>query len=790
MKSTKFAWSALFCLLLAVQVHAQNETDADDDADRSVVDLDSVVVTSQLREQSIQDVPLTVTAYDSEELRAMGTEDINDLGRFTVGLETNNQTVTQPTYRIRGVGTNDFGLGADPTVGVYIDGVYVGRTGAGQLNFNDVERVEVIKGPQGTLFGRNAAAGAFQVITKKPHAGTEANFRATFGNYSLRQFEGLYNTDLSDSVFFRASFVKTDRDGWIPTDIFRDLDSKDNLAFRLGLNFQVSEDTEVLWQADYDELDQDGPIIASTNASIAPADPFGQHNSDFLPDENRDVFGTSVVVNSRFNDVLFKSITAYREFESNNLQNDDGSSNDRFVFASNNIEDQEQFSQEFRFISDNGSRLQWTAGLSFFKEDGNQTTEVYANTNSIDTFFLVDAGVPGEAVPGVPPGSGLAGFFLAAFAPQLEQLSLATGQSVEELAFGIAQANLNREWIEATSNTLESTSYSIYGDFDYTINDRWNFIFGLRYSRDQKDFTVFSEYMNQFIIPVPGVDPVPFGLVFFDQFSPAFNQDDSWTALTPRLVLQYRPNNDVMWFASASQGYKAGGFNTLGVDPAFDEETISNFEVGMKSTLLDGRLRFNATAFHYDYDDLQILKLSGPPGVIPTYNVRNADAEGDGIELEVNWFASDNFYLGGSYGLLDTEYTNYNIFPGEDASDDLTGQPLTGTPKHSLNLNWMYSWDLGNRGGLSLRGDHNYVSERQDSTASGFGFTIDSYTLTNFRLSWNDPSYRWEVALFADNAFDEEYLLDIGGQAVALGSITTRRGDPRFYGIEVSYTWD
>lgn len=769
----------------------QSQSTQEDDEEVSTAEaaaqLGAVTVTAQQREESAQDVPISISVFSQQEARDLNAYDINDLGQFTPGLETNNLSVTQPRYTIRGITTNDFGIGSDPAVGVYVDGVYVGRSGAGQLNFNDVERIEVLKGPQGTLFGRNAAAGAIHVVSKKPHAQTEGNVRYQVGNHDRHRVEGLFNTALTDSIYLRASGVFNRRNGWIERPNGPDLDDEEQYGFRLGLLWDIDARSELLLRLDYDDIDQDAQQGVSLNPAISAADPFGPFATDLDSREAREVFGVSATYTHHWDALTLTAISAYREFDSSNLQDEDGSDNPRFFFATENREDQYQFSQELRLQSNSDGPLRWTLGANFFYEDAEQESDVLITTNSLDTFFLFSGGVPAEQIPQVPLGAGLGGFFQTAFGPAFQQLAGATGLSVEQLVAATVQANLGRDWLEQTFNTLEAHSYAIYGDVSYAVTDRLDLTLGLRYTYDEKDFSIFSEYQNEFVIPVPGVDPVPFGIIFFDQFSPAAQQEDDWDSITPRAVLEYRWSDQINTYASYSEGFKAGGFNSLGLDEPFDPENVNNYEIGLKSLWLGGRLLFNASAFYYDYDDLQILRLSGPEGTVPTFNVRNADAEGHGVELELAWRAWRSLILGLNYGYLDTEITRYNFFPGDTEDDDLTGQPLSSVPKHSVNANAQYSWYLNDGSQLRLRGDYSYTSDRVDNSGLNPGRGIDAYHLVNLRAAWTSADYHWTVSAFVSNLFDENYQFSIGGQGEALGSPISRRGYPRFYGVDVAY---
>ena len=280
-----------------------------------------------------QEVPIAISLFQSDELEDMAAMNISDLGELTPGFESNNVSFTQPTYNVRGIASNDFGIGSDPAVAVYVDGVYVGRGGASQANFNDVERVEILKGPQGTLFGRNAAAGALHVITKKPEKGTSGSFGVTAGDYGLKQFNGMYNTEMSDDVYLRLSASSVQRDGYIPqVNGGKDLGNVDNQSLRAAILWDYSDTTEVLFRFDFDTTSQDAPITAGINPAISPADPFGAVATDVDSLEERDLWGASMEITSDYSDFMLTYIASYRTFESSSLEEEDGTANGRFLF--------------------------------------------------------------------------------------------------------------------------------------------------------------------------------------------------------------------------------------------------------------------------------------------------------------------------------------------------------------------------------------------------------------------------------------------------------------------------
>lgn len=764
----------------AAETNNQATSPAEEDSENKII------VTAQHREQNPQEVPIAISLFQEEDLKNMAALNISDLGALTPGFESNNTNFSQPKYNIRGIASNDFGVGSDPAVAIYVDGVYVGRGGASQANFNDVERVEILKGPQGTLFGRNAAAGAVHIITKKPEKGTSGNLNLTIGDYNRQQISAMYNTELSDDFYFRTSLSSNTRDGYIPVVNSSDeLDDIDNQSLRASLLWDYSDDTEVLFRFDYDTASQDAPIVASINSAIAPANPFGAIETDIETVEKRDLWGASVEINSDYKDFILTYIASYRTFDSSNFEEEDGSANDRFFFATRNVEEQEQASHELRFSSQGSDSLQWTVGTTYSWEKTKQAHEVYINTNTLDTFFYLSGGAPAELITTLPLGGGLAGFFASEFSNQLALLSVLSGLPAQTILDMTVAANVNRDWLETTHNDGTNVSVALYADFTYALTEKLDLTFGIRYTHDNKNFSVRSSWDNAFNIPIPGVAPVPFGLVFFDQFD-GKTQHDSWNALTPRLVLDYQVNNNMMLYASSTKGFKSGGFNSLGVDPAFDEEKVLNNEIGFKSSWLENALIFNLAIYSYDYEDLQILKLTGPTGTIPTYNIGNADAEGNGFDIDFRWQATDNFRITANYGHLETEYTHYDFtqFPGETAADDVTGEPLSSVPENKWNIIFDYELNLGDFGDIAIRYHHNFTDDRVNHTGVAESRRIEDYSLQNVRISYFPRDADWEISAWGNNLNDEEYLYSIGGQGESIGSPTTSRAKPRMIGLD------
>lgn len=802
--------------------------------------LEEIVVTAQKRAESVDEVPITINAFGAEGIRDLGVQNVNELGNFIPGVETNVGDPSQASYTVRGISTNDFGSGSDPAVAVYVDGVYTGHGGSALVNFNDIDRVEVLKGPQGTLFGRNAAAGAISIITKAPVQETEGYVDVQLGNYEKRKLAAGFNTALTDTVAFRISGYANDRDGIItnlsapengtPDKLWRENDE----GLNASLLWDATENTQVILRGDYNHHDFGGPIGSS--ATLMPEEQwYDNYRTDETGMDERHLRGVSLTITHDMGDYTFTSITAQRGYEFHQHEEEDGTDNPRFKLSTDTLEKQKQVSQEFR-LNYTADKFKWVAGASFFKDEIEQSYWVDATTLTLDTFFLVDAanglGVdnPAAFVNNPPPpydalfvvGNGMGGFLTSDGGIQ-DQLNAALspfglGMGANDVANAV-MANLGsatgRPWHEEMNNTRELTSYALYGDFTYSVTDTIDVTLGLRWSEDEKDFSIQSNYMNEILIPTlsgpatggvsvsteflnANVSPliptaVPFGLIFFEQIGTPGNpvkKNDSWSSVDPRLVVNWQATDDMMVFFSAAKGYKAGGFNSLGNDPSFDPESVINVEVGLKSKWMDDRMRFNTSVYGFDYTDLQIQKLSGPSGVIPTYNVTNADAEGRGFEFEWQFLATENLLLGANYGYVWTEYTSYTPFPGDvERGIDLTGEPLSSMPEHKFNAMAEYTMHLGGDLLLRLRGDYNYTGERTNQSGLDEAYAIDAYDLINARLTLEPGNAQWSVAVYANNLTDEEYLWDIGGTGGGLGTPVATRGQPRQYGVQARYNF-
>ncbi|TXS92122.1 TonB-dependent receptor [Parahaliea maris] len=799
--------------------------------------LEEVLVTAQKRVEGLQDVPISVEAFGTERIDNLAAEDIGDLGVFTPNVDISKAT-NQPSYSIRGIGTDDFGIGADPAVGVYVDGVYVGRSGGSKVAFNDIQRVEILNGPQGTLFGRNAAAGAIQYVTNKPENEFTGWTRATLGNYDRRQLEGVVNVPLTDSLYFRTGLLYKQRDGWVDN-LFNgdDLARRDNRSINAALRWLPTDSLDIMLRAEYDEVDQDSRPASS--AVWGPRDNgpgFTRVESDEKFPERRYLFGSSLHVTWDLEAATLTSITAWRKYSTYNPEEKDGSAELLYRFNDLNRERNKQFSQEFRLDGEVGDRWRWTTGVNYSWEHARQQSGITLSAQALDKLIAErEIGVPYSALT---PGQPLDIAFLVV-PDEFNRRAFTSG--AEALA-------LNADFIENIYIDGEYESYAAFADATFDLTDTISLTAGLRYTDDSKEFGRFTEY-NDYALAFAFTTETridangnydPNGELGY------LTTEESWSQVTPRFVVDWAVAEDVLLYASYSEGYKAGGFNSAGeiLAPAFDPEEVTNYEVGMKSTWLDDTLRVNAAVFSYEYDNLQQLRFIDaaclPNTNTGAYLFETSDVEGDGAELSVTWLPIPSLELFFNTGLLDAEYTrrqDRTVVDGACQVIDRSGESFAESPDLNFSVGGNYTLDFNSGASLVFSAAYSFSQGvGRDSCVyvvdnSAEGLPSDVYTLTeidgqlvitndsatgdldappfdscpdtddreqlNARVTYYSANEHWEVGAFVVNATDWEPEIGdpggLGGETASNfsdGSPSwTRRNEPRMYGVELRYNF-
>ena len=747
-------------LMAGVMIHAAGPASAQVTGGADSLALEPVVVTTQKREESLQEAPLSITAVTGDALEARGMDDIVDLTARTPGL-VGARVNGVPQISIRGIGTNDFGIGADPAVGVYIDGIYASRSGQASLDLLDIDRVEIIKGPQGTLFGRSAAAGAIGVITRKPSLDLAASAVAEYASDDALRFRGSLNGPLiDDKLAFRASVLAARRDGYTrntePSG--GDFENASDLGGRLAATWFGGDRFEVTVAGDYLRKRGDGNGFVSTLTAPdgAAPDPFGSISSNLgaRAQSDLDAYGASATTTVWLaNDMTVTSITAWRGYEWDLLSDDDGTARS-IAQTSTRPEKSDTYSQEFRLNGPGGGPLTWFAGVSAFREDVSNTGAVEGDLKDwLDTGLL-------SALTGDPGLTSLT----------------ALGLPDQPLPF-----------VDLAIGEGKYSSYAVYGDATWQATERLELTAGLRVARDEKEWSLLVPPVEAFVAAgLADRDPSTPDILpnlLFPSTVPAFDSELSATSVQPRLVARYQFVPDASVYLSAARGYKPGGFNTFGNRPPFAAESVWSYEGGLKSELLDRRLRLNTALFRYDYEDLQVTVTGS--GQLTTINA--GEARGEGIEFEIMAAPLQGLTLGVTAAFLDAKYGN--------SSNPLAavrlpeGNRLTRSPERQASATFDYAHAVG-EGELRWSAEYFWQSEiffDPDNDRVRHG--QDSYGLLSASVSYTAPGDRVQVSLFAENALDEEYLINKGGLAEAFGFPVSLRGEPRRFGVRLNYDY-
>ncbi|MBD2857862.1 TonB-dependent receptor [Spongiibacter sp. KMU-158] len=723
--------------------------------------LEEVVVTAQKREQSAMTVPVTVDTFTNQDVENTGALNMADIQAYIPGLRVGSNVqnaggMTQSTFVIRGIETSNISTGGDPSVASFLDGVYLPRA-AITVPFSDMERVEVLKGPQGTLFGRNAAAGVVNFIPNQPSFDEKEGFvHAKFGEYGLFRIEGMGNYPVSDDFAIRVNAMHNQRDAVIDNTgpSKPDPREQDNQFLRVAMNWQISPKWRTLLAADIDRVDN-GPqaqMGISQERSDHPDPTERKLSTDAMgAGEARDMYGVTGKLFYDLNDtVSLMGVASYRDFETYNLQDEDGTADPDVYVDTNNLED----SNISYFELQANIALDWVdvvMGANYSQEDTYQQT---ALTFGYGTVIELASGMVG-----IPPAL----------------LNSLIGSAVEGSFV-----------TETMTNEGDFKNYGIYGDMDFTITDRLNLIAGVRYSKDEKTFSWLAPLTDFPLSQLQGAN------FFFN--TDGFEQGSAdWSKATGRLVANYQVTEEAMVFGSYSTGYKSGGYDSLNTDTKtepLEPEVVENIELGFKGDLLSGHLRTQTSLFYMTIDARQEDIESRKPGsnaAVPT--VINTDEEIQGIEITTDWLVNDALRFGLVYTYREQQSTRepYYNAQGDYVADDVAD--ATTPQEYTLSLDWSPTISYGS---LFLHVDYIYEEntdpENEDhidefNVVPGYG---DDTKLLNARLTFVMPNGDWEFALWGKNLTDNKRISQPGGlTGDVLGTYHVGIVDPRILGVDV-----
>ena len=761
--------------------------------------LGNVTVTAQSRSQQMEQVPIALQILSAKQIDTQAATDLSKISLFVPGLVADGSQPTQPSYSLRGISTSDFGIGTESAVGVYIDGVYAARSGGALLAFNDIDRIEVLKGPQGTLFGRNAAGGAISIVTNEPTDKFEGKAVLRFGNDGLRYQSALLNIPLSPTMALRVSVLDNQSDGWIRDQANgQHYGKNDDWGTRLVYRWNVTPDTRVVWSWDHERLDQPprpaiGLVPLSNDVNERPPFPpdpgtyFNPltaplYNDALAAREWRHFDGSTLIVDHSFAWGSLTSTTAWRHFNTFNDEDNDGTDHVVSYLDTANVEHNNSYYQEFKLSGDN-ELLDWVAGLSFYSEQARQTSQVNTNTSSLDTLAQ---NVDGAGLPLTEITQGLQ-------------------------ALGLPYSLLGDTWRERIDNVGKFRAYAAFGDVIWHLNDRLDLTTGLRYTEDKKDFTWYTPLRqapafdqtvaalvsNGIYALLPPQAQQALGLfggniVFPNAVGEWVPVHHSWHDFSPRVVLSYKLTPNIMSYLSATKGYKAGGYNSLQVGSLYAPEKVWNYEGGIKAVVPQYNLLVNASLYYYRYSNLQssVLDPNFSGSGVPFYTVMTSDQHAHGLDLEAQWQATDALRLNFTTAYIDAAYIH-----GTSASGVvLDGQP-TGEPLLSITTGLDYTWHGVYRGDLELNLQYAYRGHTRcnaDSEFQGNCFSTAAFKLgtsqqrTDARLDWHTPDQHWGIGLFVNNLFNKRYVLGIGNDSTNdFGTPYATITPPRSYGVEM-----
>ena len=772
-------------------------------------EIDEIIVTANKREQSLQDVPLSVSVTSGETIQRAAIVDILDLQTSVPSLRVNQlQSSAQTNFTIRGYGNGANNPGIEPAVSVYIDGVPRTRTASALADLPTVERIEVLSGPQSTLFGKNASAGVISVSTMLPEDSFGGMIEATGGNYGARIIKGTMTGPISDTASYRISASDNSSDGYannITTG--GDVNNRDRRAIRGQLLLEPSDDLSIRLIADYNEIDETccaaSALVYGDASQVAimvakgkgfdttPVDPWARNlNMNYDPSNKLVGKGVSVQIDKDLDYATLTSITSSRRQSLRSRFDPDFTAAE--LLGDNRVDyDFENFTQEFRLTSNGDGDFQWMVGMFYSDEEvHSERTATFGDDVEPYADYLVGAGLAEE--PAVAP-------LIEGYGGGLKTVSaLLTGSTDSAALWFLPNTGLVDETFDMSAEAL-----SIFTQMDYNLSDQLTVTLGLNYTEDEKDVTPSVIVVDEFAklpLKAAGLGAIS-GLQLFPPFpdygpgteeSGNFKSDD----LTHTFRLAYDMNDAMTIYASHSTGFKAASLN-LSVDGrtpgerTVDPEEASNIEVGLKASFDNGYL--NVAFFEQTIKGFQSNIFSGTG-----FNLENAGKEThEGIELDGMFALSENLVVGVSAMYIDAIYDEFlkgtcdetglagpeYTCPEDQTSIDLSGQSPAGVHELSYNLNATYSFEV--TGGIDGFFRLEYLHEKDVKLADNIAASIATRGSDNLNasLGFSSETGGWDAMIWGRNLTDHESLISAFATTAQPGSFTGYPNPPRTYGL-------
>ncbi len=715
--------------------------------------LESITVTARRRSENIEKVPVAVSAFSEEDLKDLQATNLDGLQGAVPGLNIvqGRGSSSSANIFIRGIGQPDALQTFDPGVGVYVDDVYYSRIQGALISLFDVDRVEVLRGPQGTLYGKNSTGGAIKIVTKDPSASTTGSVEGTVGDHGRAEGRFYLAGSLNDMWSASIAGAVVGNDGYVQDPVtHKDYNDDDTKALRAKLQFKPSESFKATLAVDYTRqktaltLGEPTAALIQTDFVLGPVvllpAPTGTYDfrtrTSFSPDKGQSLTHKGISLHADWNLAdawTLKSITAYRKLDSESYIDIDASQfqlGDVFVGFH-----QKQASQEFQLQYDNGSNLQAVYGLYWMREKVPSHQEAYAD----DLFALA----------GTPIG-----------------------------------------FLRTIDDDLTSTSYAGFGHVNWEFVPSWSVAAGLRWTRESKDYDRSTS-----IFWTPQIPP---GLV---NGTLPFTGSHSWTALTPSLALQKQVNDQVMAYVSANRGFKSGGFNGRANSVAeaasamFNPEYVWTYEMGLKMRSADGRLQGNVAAFHSNYKDFQarVSEVLNPGSPTPTFAfpvLNAAKLSMNGLEFEGAALFGTGTRVSAQLAYLDASYDKF-IDPRVVIDPKLASlhAHVPFSPEWTARVALTQTFNLSGGSAITVGGDVSYRDDTWLSVDNRPGLMQPSYALVGLMGIFDTADGHWQVRAGVRNLTDKVYKTD-GQEFSSVGNIQTAYfGWPRNYYVSARYSF-
>lgn len=742
---------AVVLALASTAAHAQDAAQADAPAKSEATQLDTVTVTARRRSESIQDVPVAVSAFGEEQLRDLQATNIDGLQGAVpnMNIVQGRGSSNSVNVFIRGIGQPDALQTFDPGVGMYVDDVYYSRINGALFSLFDVAQVEVLRGPQGTLYGKNSTGGAIKITTRNPFLDETGSIEAGAGRFGRRDLRWYVGGPLSDRFAMSLAGTHVQSDGFITDPLTgEDYNGEETQSLRAKLAFRPAEGVEATLSLDYTRQDNaltlgrpTAPLIR-TDLALGPVvllepetDEYDfESSTSFDPGQGQEMTHKGASFSLAWDlspQWTLRSITAWRALETESFIDIDASEfelGDVLVAV-----DQDQASQELQLQYDNGGNLQAIFGAYYMRENVPSYQEAYASD------FFGFAGVP--------------------------------------ISF-----------LRTIDDDLETSSAAAFAHVTWEFAPTWTLAAGLRYTREEKDYWRTT---STFWAPI---------LAVLNE-TVAFEGNETWDAWTPSLSLQKAFTDNVMGYVSANRGFKSGGFNGRAntvaetTNAVFDPEFVWTYEAGVKMRSESGRLQANVAAFHSEYKDFQarVSEIQNPDSPTPTFAFPVLNAAKlliDGVELEGAALLGEATRLSGQLSYLDARYDEF-IDPRTEIDPSLANlhDHVPFSPEWSARLALQHTFELGGSGALTLGADASYRSDTWLSVDNRPGLMQEDYTLYGLFGIWDSPQYAWQLRAGVRNLGDEVYKTE-GQEFSSVANIQTAYyGMPRNWYMSVRYNF-